>query len=101
MTDEQLLSFASSFRDGILGGEPSTMMCGAVSWPLAALLRHEGIDCETVESDLSEHLGLLHANHIWIKLADGRVLDPTADQFNRWGYDYPPVYLGPPTEVHA
>ena len=36
-------------------------------------------------------------NHIWIRLADGRVLDPTADQFG----DYPPVYLGDPLpELH-
>jgi hypothetical protein len=42
MTDKQLIRFAQSFRDGILDGEPSVMMCAAVSWPLAGLLRQSG-----------------------------------------------------------
>ena len=102
-TDAELTDLASAFRDGILDGTPSDMMCAAVCWPLAALLRNNGLQCEAVESDLSEELGLLDANHVWIRLADGRALDPTADQFNRWwGSDkYPPVYLGEPTELHV
>ena len=100
MTDRQIVKFASSFRDGILDGNPSQYMCAAVCWPLAALLRCCGVECESVESDLADELGMLHANHIWIRLADGRALDPTADQFNRFGYEYPPVYLGPPAELH-
>jgi hypothetical protein len=100
VTDKQLLKFAASFRKGILGDEPSQSMCAAVSLPLAALLRCNGVECETVESELSEELGLLYANHVWIRLADGRALDATADQFNRWGFNYPPVYLGAPTELH-
>lgn len=30
-------------------------------------------------------------DHIWLELSDGRVLDPTADQFP---LSLPPVYLG-------
>jgi hypothetical protein len=101
LDDRQLLEFAFSFREGALDGRSSASMCAAVCWPLAALLRHEGVQCETFESDLSEELGLPFANHVWIKLADGRVLDPTADQFNRWGYSFPTVYLGEPTNVHS
>jgi hypothetical protein len=96
VTDKQLIKFATAFRDGILDGDPSRRMCAAVSWPLAALLRCNGVDCETVETDLGD------CNHIWIKLADGRALDPTADQFNYPFFkQYPPVYLGPPTELHG
>lgn len=91
MTDRQLLRFAAAFREGILDGGPSRLMCAAVSWPLAGLLRCNGVKCETVEGEVGD------CNHIWIRLADGRVLDPTADQFG----DYPPVYLGPPNELHG
>lgn len=96
MTDAELIDFATEFRDGILGGQSSQWMCAAVSWPLASLLRCSGVECDTVESDLGE------CNHIWIKLADGRALDPTSDQFNIWfpHKNYPPVYLGEPMELH-
>jgi hypothetical protein len=42
-------------------------------------------------------------NHVWIKLTDGRALDPTADQFNVLfpAMKMPPVYLGPPQSIHA
>lgn len=95
-TDKRIIRFATEFREGILDGTPSWMMCAAVSWPLAGLLNASGLKCETVETDLGE------CNHIWIRLEDGRVLDPTADQFNElFGYDYPPVYLGPPIKLHG
>jgi hypothetical protein len=95
MADDELIEFATSFRDGILDGYPSRWMCAAISWPLASLLRVHGVDCETVETDLGD------CNHIWIRLADGRALDPTADQFNFFRRQYPPVYLGLPTEIHG
>lgn len=93
--DAALTEIARDFREGILGGGPSFMMCAAVSWPLAAYLRSiHGVDCETIESDFGE------CNHIWIKFADGRALDPTLDQFNRWfpWKNYPDVWLGPVAE---
>src|SRR5271165_5321579 len=93
MTDKQLVRFCRSFRKGILAGRSSAMMCAAVCWPLATLLEMHGIKCETVESDLGD------MNHVWIKLADGRALDPTSDQFNAlWLKDYPDIYLGAPLE---
>ena len=96
MTDAELIEFASDFRDGLLGNRSPEMMCAAVSWPLASLLNASGVSCECVEVDLG------HCNHIWIKLADGRALDATADQFN-WAGDsnMPPVYLGPPVNIHG
>ena len=98
VSDADLIEIATEFRAGILDGGPSDWMCADVSWPLASLLSAiYGVECETVETDLGE------CNHIWIKLADGRALDPTADQFNRWfpRKAYPPVYLGCPTELHG
>ena len=95
MSDKQIIEFAASFRKGILGKRSSEWMCAAVSWPLVTLLNMSGVKCEAVESDLG------HCNHIWIRLADGRALDPTADQFNAiTPGKYPPVYLGEPLDIH-
>jgi len=40
---------------------------------------------------------------VYKRQADGRALDPTADQFNRLFPDLamPPVYLGPPMTIHS
>lgn len=97
MTDEQLVHYATEFREGILDGRSSAFMCGMVCWPLSTLLGMYGVKNTTVESDLGE------INHIWIRLADGRVLDPTADQFGQLFPDMalPPVYLGEPLSIHS
>lgn len=97
MTDAELLKFASEFREGILDGQPSAWMCAAVCWPLSTLLCLHGVDNEAVETDLGE------MNHVWLRLADGRALDPTADQFNALfpAMNMPPVYLGPPVGIHG
>lgn len=96
MTDQELIAFASDFREGVLDGRPSNWMCAAVCWPLSSLLGLYGVENRTVEGDLG------HCNHVWIELADGRVLDPTADQFNSMfpNMDLPPVYLGPAIAIH-
>lgn len=97
MRDAELLAITAEFRAGILNGESPTMRCFMVSAPLAAYLRMIGVDCETVESDLGE------MNHVWIRLSDGRALDPTASQFNTLFPDMglPDVYLGPPLTIHS
>lgn len=96
MTDDELIDFAAGFREGILDGKPSEMMCFAVCVPLEGLLRFHGIEVELVEGDSDE------CNHFWLRLADGRVLDPTADQFNEDRAEpLPPVYLGLPTDIHS
>lgn len=95
MEDAALITFASEFRDGILDGAQSRWMCFAVCAPLSPLLRLHGVENEIVESDLGDF------NHIWLRLEDGRALDPTADQFNVFpGHDWPPVYLGAPGVIH-
>lgn len=98
MTDAELIEYASDFRAGILDGEMPTLRCFMVCAPLATLLNMDGVACELVESDLG------WANHFWLRLADGRALDPTADQFNYLDSatpPFPPVYLGAPTKYHA
>jgi len=92
MTDDDLIECATGFREGLLGGRESEMMCAAVCGPLAGFLRFSGVDCETEDREISDED--YPANHVWLRLADGRVLDPTADQFPSLGL--PAVYLGKP-----
>ncbi len=90
-----LADIATEFREGILNGRSSDWMCAAVSYPLASYLRAlHGVDCKTVEGDFGE------CNHVWIETADGRVIDPTLDQFNKWfpHKNYPAVWVGPTAE---
>lgn len=96
MTDAELIEFAQEFREGILDGRPSNGACAAVCWPLGSLLNMHGVECEYVETDLGA------MNHVWLKLSDGRALDPTLDQFNHlFSETFPPVYLGRPTKYHG
>ena len=96
MTDKQLIKHASEFRKGILGKKNSYMMCFAVCAPLVPYLyQADGIRSRLVEGSFGD------CNHFWIELEDGRVLDPTADQFNgHCTTTFPLVYLGQPTEIH-
>lgn len=96
MTDEELVEFAREFRKGIMGAYTnSTGFCGMICWPLETLLCMNGVQCKSVETDLGM------CNHVWLRLEDGRVLDPTMDQFNfLFAEDWPDVYLGPPTKYH-
>lgn len=95
MTNEEISLYATEFRNRVLRGRSSSMMCVALSAPLMAALDAQGVACELQETGQYDLL------HSFIKLDDGLVLDVTADQFNRYGESsFPPVYLGPPTRFH-
>ena len=98
MSDEELVTLAREFREGILDGRSSDGLCAYVCLPLGGLLRFYGVECQEVETDLTHLDDCEAANHIWIRLADGGVLDPTIDQF---GEVYPDVYLGIPLGIHG
>lgn len=87
MRDSQIKAITRSFRRGLLGRGSSRGMCFAVCAPLAGYLKFVGVDAEMVESNLP------HSNHFWLRLKDGRALDPTFDQFE---VGLPAIYLGPP-----
>lgn len=91
----ELLSYTRLFRETILQGASSEQMCVALSAPLHAAFRARGTPSQLVASDLGE------CEHIFLRLADGLVLDPTADQFN-WcsRQKLPGVYLGAPALIH-
>lgn len=71
-------------------------MCFAVCGPLHGLLALYGVEATIEDGEFGDW------NHFWLRLPDGRVLDPTADQFNdQLEHPLPPVYLGPAAMVHC
>lgn len=95
MNDAALKSVATKFRAGILDGRKSDLMCFAVCAPLQGYLRAAyNFETELVEAEIDIDDG--PCNHVWLRLADGRVLDPTIDQFKMFmGKRLPKVYIGP------
>lgn len=91
-----ILVYATEFRDAVLQGRPSERMCAAISAPLHDALKILAVPNELMVTDLGE------CNHIFLRMRDGTVLDPTADQFN-WcsAEQLPGVYLGPGAPIHA
>ncbi len=83
MTDRKLRRIVTEFRGGILNGRPSALMCFAVCFPLQGYLSAIGVETECMEMQMAE------VNHVVLKMADGRIIDPTADQFG-----LEPVYIG-------
>jgi hypothetical protein len=94
MTDKELIKITGQFTKGVLGKRTSKDMCFAVCAPLQSYL---SLLCET-PSDLIEgeiKVGKQLHSHYWLRLLDGRILDPTANQFKTPdGKDMPMVYLG-------
>src|SRR4051812_603264 len=87
--DRDLLRIARAVRERITLGGPSGGYCAAVCVPLAVYLGHRGVTAVDVHGAVGAW------QHTWVALGDGRILDPTADQFNRAGATrMPPVYLG-------
>ena len=85
----KLSKICAEFRDGILKGRSSLDMCFAVCSPLQSFLEGFGYETELVMG----YVGI--GNHYWLRLPDGTIIDPTADQFNyRPKIKMPPVYIG-------
>ena len=88
-SDSDLLRIATAVRDHITLGGKSGGYCAVVCVPLAVFLTRYGRPAVDVHGAVGEW------QHTWIELEDGRIIDPTADQFNRVGAQrMPPVYLG-------
>lgn len=100
MTDAELITTCRDFRGGLLGeGKSGLGMCAVVCLPLSSFLSAVcSVKAECFICDHADHPTSPSLNHVWMELADGRVLDPTFDQFCS---DEPvDIYLGPPTEFH-
>lgn len=98
--DRRLLRIASGFRDGILSGRSPEDTCFMVCAPLQGYLATLGIQVELLEVNVPERITQIGApsNHYVLSLPDGRILDPTADQFPAMGL--PAVYLGPRPDAY-
>ena len=90
MTRNDLIATVKGFRDGVLGGKPADGMCYAICAPLQGLLAAYGIEAELVELDFDHNDDFEMMNHFVLRLVDGTVIDPTADQFGMES-----VYVGP------
>ena len=85
MSDASLADIVIGFRNGLLGKRRSTDMCRVVCLPLQSYLRVEGYETTVVDGTVEGW------DHCWLSLADGRIIDPTVDQF---GNGMPKVYIG-------
>jgi len=80
---------AKEFRKGLLKVKSSTNMCFVVSCSLAGYLNFTGFKCNTTEGIVGKY------HHYWITLGDGRIVDATADQFQKPnGENMPAIYVG-------
>lgn len=94
---KELLRIVTSFRKGILGRKSPLKMCYVVCAPLSSYLKLGGYENELTEGEIrlnGQNKGLI-IGHYWITLKDGRIIDPTASQFNKMGNeDMPLIYFG-------
>jgi hypothetical protein len=96
VNDRELLKYTTEFRESVLDGLDSKAMCFMVCAPLEGLLSMMGVETTLEDGAFADW------NHVWLRLPDGRVLDPTADQFNEHlAEPLPAVYLGPATLIHS
>ena len=87
----ELLRTVTEFRDGILNGAPSDLMCFAVCAPLQSYLHMCGTDTALIHGEFEGWM-----NHVWLEMEDGQIIDPTFDQITKWiNKPLPPVYIGP------
>jgi hypothetical protein len=91
---DPLRNTVTAFRRGLLGRRPSRLMCFVVCAPLEALLTLEGHAVKMSHGWILDEEGDEIA-HTWLRLSDGRIIDPTADQFKKPdGGKMPRVYIG-------
>lgn len=89
----ELRKIALGFRNGLLGKKPSNWMCIAVCAPLQSFLAVVGYETQLIDGCVLDEDGdVMH--HCWLGLPDGRILDPTADQFSTPTRRMPKVYIG-------
>lgn len=85
----KIIQIIKGFRGGMLGNRKAKSMCFMTCYALVGYLHFAGYSCDLVE-------GLVwNCQHYWIRLPDGCIADPTADQFNQPnGEPMPKIYYG-------
>lgn len=100
MKDKELLRITTQFTKGILGKRESKGMCFAVCSPLQSYLSMCGVQVDLCEGWV--RTDAIDYEHYWLRISDGRILDPTADQFNSLKIPaMPQVYLGEKPEHYS
>lgn len=89
MTDKQLIDITKQFTKGLTGGVIK-QKCFIISSPLQSYLQFCGIETELIKGWV--RFPDADYGHYWLKLKDGRILDPTAGQFDE--SELPKIYLG-------
>ena len=96
MSPLDIKKIATGFRKGFLGKNPSSGQCFVLSVSLQGYLDFMGCKTDLIEGGIRD----TDWNHFWLRLPDGTIIDPTADQFN--GFDglpkMPRIYIGPKPE---
>ena len=93
MTDKELYRLVAGFTKGFLGKENSESKCFMICWPLQTYLSFCGVKTELISGEVSSDKHLW--GHYWLKLMDGRIIDPTCDQFNiDGGVKMPKIFIG-------
>lgn len=88
--DKRLLNIVKQFTKGILNKSSSSQKCYMVCVPLHSYLLFCGYENQLTEGEV-ETENIVYG-HWWLKLRDGRIIDPTADQLE--GVNMPPIYFG-------
>ena len=89
MDETELLHEVTEFRAGILDGRAPMDMCFVICAPLSGYLSFIGYPCEMTEGNIDG------VQHFWLVTADGTIIDPTADQFDKPdGKSMPSIYIG-------
>lgn len=93
MTGTQLLSYVRTYRYGMLGRKRGSKYCYMVCYPLQSLLSLEGVETELIEGEVCYYRYWI--GHFWLRMTDGKIIDPTAEQFATETRKMPRVYIGP------
>jgi|SRR3972149_4679265 len=89
----RLKHIVEEFRAGLLDDKASAGWCFMVSSALGGYLGFLGYSCILTKGELD--LGEDVAEHFWLTLPDGTIIDGTSDQFKQpGGQDMPPVFIG-------
>jgi hypothetical protein len=93
-SDQGLLIITSKFKKGIVKAPDDTRPYSClVCQPLVGFLEVCGYKTTYIEGELWIKQTIW--NHCWLELEDGRILDPTADQFNDYiDHVMPGIYIG-------
>lgn len=92
MDKDKLLKIVKSFRYGMIGRKGGRLQCYKVCAPLQGYLSMIGIETKLIEGDACYYRYWI--GHYWLEMEDGKIIDPTAEQFATEKRLMPRVYIG-------